>query len=174
MSGEIDRVSKLDAARRQLREAILLFFERRDPIAVHTLAAAAHQILHDLGQEKGGVSMLKDNPYIRSEKRGEVINILNAAQNFFKHADRDPDADFEFRPSATPLYIIDAVEMWGELSGSFFKEALIFRLWFLMAHPHLVASEEVNAFLEPFRQQLRQLGVDVNDFSGILKAIDIL
>jgi len=115
--------------------------------------------------------MLKDNLYIRSEKADEVIRILNEAQNFFKHADRDPDEDFEFRPAATPLYIYDAVEMWGDLSGRFFKEALFFRLWFFMAYPHLVASEQVNSLLELYRQQL---GSDVSDFSAIRYAIDHL
>jgi hypothetical protein len=35
------KLSKLEAAERQLREAIFLFFERRDPVAIHSLTGAA-------------------------------------------------------------------------------------------------------------------------------------
>ena len=43
-----EMVTRLEAAERQLRVAIRMFFERKDMIAVHTLAAAALQILDDL------------------------------------------------------------------------------------------------------------------------------
>jgi hypothetical protein len=167
MNDEIQRVSKLDAARRQLREAILLYFERRDAVAIHTLASAAHQVLADLGERKGGAGILKNPKYIRPEKKEELLRILNEAQNFFKHADRDPDTTFEFRVASTPLFLFDAVEMWGELTGSFFREALVYRIWYFFAHPQIIAQEQVQAILEPWRQV-----IDVNDFEGIRYAIE--
>jgi hypothetical protein len=169
MNEIIQKVSKLDVARRQLREAILLFFERRDPIAIHTLAAAAHQILHDLGRAKGGLSAIKDNPYIRPEKRKEFIAIIHAAQNFSKHADRDPNEEFEFRLAFTPLYIFDAVQMWNALTDKLFKEAFIFYMWFGIKNPHLIANQSAKAIFETFGQQLSE---NVDDFSAIRQAID--
>jgi hypothetical protein len=47
-------ITKLDAARRQLRTAVTLFFQHGDEVAVHTLTAAAHQILIDLLKPQGG------------------------------------------------------------------------------------------------------------------------
>jgi hypothetical protein len=45
----IIHISKFDAAKRQLETAIRLWFHSGDPVSVHTLAAASHQLLHDLG-----------------------------------------------------------------------------------------------------------------------------
>jgi hypothetical protein len=47
------RVSKLDAARRQLDGAIQLWFSNGDPVAIHALVCAAHQIIQDINEKKG-------------------------------------------------------------------------------------------------------------------------
>jgi hypothetical protein len=39
-------ISKFDAARRQLNTAITLWFADGDPVAIHTLAYAAYEIIH--------------------------------------------------------------------------------------------------------------------------------
>jgi len=41
----IEKVSKIEAAERQLKAAIRLFFDETDMIVVHTLAAAATQVV---------------------------------------------------------------------------------------------------------------------------------
>ncbi len=88
-----ETVTKLEAAERHLRVAIRLFFEDRDLVAVHTLAAAALDLLRGLARRHGvGSSFLKDNPLVRPEKKQELARLVNEAQNFFKHADHDPDA----------------------------------------------------------------------------------
>lgn len=46
-------VTKLAAARRQLLEAIRMFFAGKDELAIHTVAAAAHRIVADLKKERG-------------------------------------------------------------------------------------------------------------------------
>jgi hypothetical protein len=52
-SPRFETMTKLQAAERQLRVAIRLFFERRDPIAVHTLATAAQDVLRRLAKPHG-------------------------------------------------------------------------------------------------------------------------
>jgi hypothetical protein len=44
-SPRIDKVTKVDAARRQISTAIRLFFGRRDTISIHTLVAAALKVI---------------------------------------------------------------------------------------------------------------------------------
>jgi hypothetical protein len=44
------KVTKREAASRQLNQGIRLFFDRGDMLAVHTLTAAAFQLFADLGQ----------------------------------------------------------------------------------------------------------------------------
>jgi hypothetical protein len=42
------KITKLDAAKRQLATAIRLYFEDRDPVSVHTLVMAAGEIIDRL------------------------------------------------------------------------------------------------------------------------------
>lgn len=77
-------ISKVDAADRQLRVAIRLFFERKDLLAVHTLAAAAQGILTDLTRPK-------DIKIIFDRLDPDLRRAFRAAQNFLKHADKDPE-----------------------------------------------------------------------------------
>lgn len=48
------QISKIAAAQRQLDAAIRMFFQREDELAIHTVAAAASQILRDLIKQRGG------------------------------------------------------------------------------------------------------------------------
>jgi hypothetical protein len=71
-------VSELDAARRQLRTAIELFFEDRDPVSVHTLIHAAKGIIDGRCKAKGvkaGREALLDTT--SPEKRERVMKIID-------------------------------------------------------------------------------------------------
>lgn len=48
------QISKIAAAQRQLDAAIWMFFQREDELAIHTVAAAAFQILRDVTKQRGG------------------------------------------------------------------------------------------------------------------------
>lgn len=54
-------VSKLEAAERQLDAAIRLFFAREDAVSVHTLAAAAYQVIIDICKQRGIERELEDS-----------------------------------------------------------------------------------------------------------------
>jgi hypothetical protein len=45
------KISKLEAARRQVETAIRIYFANGDPVSIHTLAAASLQILVDLDKK---------------------------------------------------------------------------------------------------------------------------
>jgi hypothetical protein len=47
-------ITKLVAAKRQLRAAIRLFFAKEDELAIHTIAAAAYNLLAELKEMRGG------------------------------------------------------------------------------------------------------------------------
>jgi hypothetical protein len=121
-----EKLGKLEVAKRQLREAIWLFFHERDAISIHTLVAAAHQILDDLAKPKG-IESIRRISIIRSEKKKFWIDILNEAQNFFKHADKDPEATLDFNPELQLFFIIDAIQLYATLSAySPFPEATLY------------------------------------------------
>jgi hypothetical protein len=54
---ESEKISKIEAACRQLNTAIKLWFADGDLVSIHTLACSAHQIVHDINRQKGGREM---------------------------------------------------------------------------------------------------------------------
>jgi len=102
----VERINKLDAACRQLNTAILLWFTEGEPVAIHTLACSAHQIVHDINHKRGTLDLLYDNLVFKDEYRREVNRRLKEHYNFFKHADKDPDAVIEFDPKITEWFVI--------------------------------------------------------------------
>ena len=159
-----ETITKLDAARRQLREAILLFLEGRDLVAVHTLASAALQVLADLGKLTEVKSLLKSAHYIREEKKKEWHAIMGAAQNFFKHADKDPQATLAFHPTATPFYMLDAVLLFNQIAKHAFPVGNAYLTWFYLAYPDLLEEGAVKQYY----LQALATGLDPKDRSTFL------
>ncbi len=166
-------VTKLEAAKRQLRVAIRLFFERRDLIAVHTLAAAAQDIVTQLGKARGLKGLYEHaNERIRSEKRKEFINKLRAAQNFFKHASKDADQKLEFCYEATKFHLFDAVLLCAAIKGlPLVPEFAAFLGWFMAKYPD-VFIDEGDPIMVAVKQLVREFNFD--DFELIIYAIDAL
>ena len=107
-------VTKSCAATRQLETAIKLFLENRDLISAYTLCCAADNILEGIYSNERDEILKKQRDQsitsgsfhfswaeeldirIKPEHRKEVVRVLNSAQNFFKHADRDHDSSYQF------------------------------------------------------------------------------
>lgn len=103
------RISKIEAARRQLDSAIELWFLDKDEVSVHTLAAAAYQLVHDLKEHKGlARELLYDSAMIKDEYRKQWIKVIKKPMNFFKHADNDPEEALEFSPLGSIGFIMGA------------------------------------------------------------------
>lgn len=136
---------KAFAASRQLDVAIELLFSDRDPLAIRTLAAAAHTIFSDLVEHKsaGGSwrnRLIQDSglPII------QAINVLNGASNFLKHADRDPDAELSFEEEENDYLVFFATLECGELGHPLSLTMQGFQVWYLACHPeHLGESNEL-------------------------------
>ena|SRR5436305_13488939 len=78
------KISKLDAARRQLETAILLYFNEADPVSIHTLAAASHEILRDLSLHIDSPMLLERSfESLPEELRSRIHNAMRLPQNFF-------------------------------------------------------------------------------------------
>lgn len=171
MSPEVIRLTKIEVAERQLREAIRLFAEGRDPVTVRTVAGAAHEVLLVLTKKRGFGSFIKDSPYLRPEKKDEWGNIVNSAQNFFKHGSRDPGATFDFYPESTKFLLLDAVEMYLYLRKHLFLEGLVFKIWIYLNHPEFFVDIDLHGQFEDFA---RKLGTQVNDLGQALKTVESL
>jgi hypothetical protein len=128
-------VTKIDAARRQLEAAIELYFAGRDPVAVHTLAAAAEGVLAGLLEGLGRPNELLQQ--IMPEHRKMVLRKMREAQNFFKHADRDADAVLEFEPDSTEVVLFMACRSHAELAKNT-TPMVCMTWWMLLHHPDLL------------------------------------
>lgn len=103
-------ITKLDAARRQLATAIDLWFHDKDQVSIHTLSAAAYEIIHAFSKKHGrGRDLLLDSLFVKDEYRGEWKRLLRKGANFFKHADQDPDATIDFQPMTSEIFILFAI-----------------------------------------------------------------
>ncbi len=168
-----DLVTKLETAERQLRVAIRLFFERRDLVAVHTLAAAAQEIVRQLGKARGLKGIYEHaNERIRPEKRKEFINKMRAPQNFFKHAAKDANQKLEFHYEVTKFVLFDAVLLFAELKGlPLAPEFAAFLGWFTAKYPD-VFIDEGDAIMTAVKQLASD--IDFDNFEMIICAIDVL
>jgi len=123
--------SKLDSAKRQLETAIDLFFKNEDPVSIHTLACAAHEILEVILGERGVNSMHKELiGSIKEEKRDFVFKKINEAKNFFKHGARDVNKTISFDPELSTYFIWDACQLYEKLTNEKVKRFFIFTFFF--------------------------------------------
>jgi hypothetical protein len=138
------KINKLDAARRQLRTAITLWFNGGDPVSAHALAYAAHDIVHAVSKKRNPTreALLFDAKFIREDRRNEFNIWLKRHANFFKHAEYDADSVIEFHPPLTELFILATVRGFS-LCGENLEddETLAFMLWFQIHKPHLLSNE---------------------------------
>lgn len=163
------KISKSSAAERQLREAIRLVFQKRDPISIHTLACAAHRILYDLSQKKGLSTNIKD--VVPLEKRKEWLYILNSPYNFFRHADKDTIKKIEFNPTISHFFILDATYLFQNLNNKLFYEGAIFRVWFTKKYPDYIIKSNIKDNLSDLIEIFESFLSD-EDFIDYLNLID--
>lgn len=130
-------VNKLDAAKRQLHVAIKWWFANDDPVAVHTLAAASHEIIHMLFRRRGLRGLLFDSPFIRDEYRADFARALKGRASFFKHAQKDPDGEIEFDPIVNEPLLLASIYALSQMREPLTAPEQAFMAWFRLHSPHL-------------------------------------
>jgi len=148
------KITKLDAVRRQLETAIRLYFDSADPVSIHTLAAAAYNAFRDFNKKSGGKPLMTKEVTIdclKDASKKELRDKINAAENFFKHADKDHGEILEFSPRQSEFLIFDVCVWWCSYSG---EDPVLFRLfkaWFMRQNPYIFEGsgiETVNDLLD--------------------------
>lgn len=137
-------ISKLDSARRQLEIAIRLYFSDEDPISIHTLTAASYNVINDINKKSGMTPMfIKEQllQNIQEDKRSEVRMLINKAENFFKHADKDQNESIEFNPEISELLIWDACAHYSRLTNENPPLFKLFNSWFIIQHTNIFNHE---------------------------------
>ncbi|MDO9311487.1 MAG: hypothetical protein Q7T85_07290 [Nitrosomonas sp.] len=125
-------ISKLDAVRAQLDAAIEIYFTHDNLIAVHTLTAAAYNILRDIALKNG-----TKHPFIKrtfvdeypEQKRKIIKDFINYPENFLKHADRDLDISITLDPQLTEILLMDALAYFRDKNESKPLYYEVFKAW---------------------------------------------
>jgi hypothetical protein len=139
----IIKIGKFEAARRQLRTAIRLWFNDGDPVSIHTLAFAAYEIIHAISEKRDPFrrDLLFDTVLIKDEYRQDWNRHVRKHANFFKHADRDGDSVIEFNPDFSEWFIFFAIagrELCGEQASD---EESTFMWWMQIHKPHILTEQ---------------------------------
>ncbi|HWM24342.1 MAG TPA: hypothetical protein VNP98_05925 [Chthoniobacterales bacterium] len=117
--GEIVNLDKMEAARRQLKMAVWLWFKEADIASIHTLTGAAFGILAGLYHHKfKRLPAPFDEQYMHEELRGymkQLRNVMRSAEDFLKHSRKDPDKIQPISPLWTAYYIFHAIKTYMEL-----------------------------------------------------------
>jgi hypothetical protein len=128
------RLSKLDAAKRQIQTAIDLYFLHGDMVSVMTLAGAAEEICGNLLARHGKQNILAIMS-AEAEKQGfqftnkELYNRASSMRNALKHA-KDPSEDvFIFDDEAAVFMLIRAVINYQLLGQPLSEEMEKFIVW---------------------------------------------
>lgn len=140
-------LSKTETAKRQLVTAIRLYFSWEDDVSIHTLAAAARNVLCQLCKYRGVThSLLLDRllaKFVKLEHHKEFRNKFRESENFFKHADRDPEGRLKFNPEMTEYMLLEAVEAYTVLTGEHVSELHAYRGWWLLHHQSFLKDAPV-------------------------------
>jgi hypothetical protein len=152
-------VTKLEATDRQLREAIRLHFEGRDPISIHTLAGAACELAADLSTAAGHPDPFLE--LVKTERMKEAKDLIRGPQNFLKHADRDPEGVLEFEEFATVFTILRALCLYEHASGkALLPEGMVFMAWAGVKYPSVLRDSAFKAGLDAISDRNGRLNPD--------------
>lgn len=139
-------VSKTDAARRQMETACKLFFRDQDPVSIHTLASAAYGIMLGMCKKRTLISPpLKSTAFIKQGKEKEFMDIMNKAENFFKHGSSDANEQLKYNPEASTYYLFDSIRIYSELTGERTALMKAFQVWFQVRHPNYFDQSQILA-----------------------------
>ncbi len=132
-------ITKLKATRRQLETAIRLHFTDADPISAHTLAGAAYGLVQGVNANRGGTVMVKDLWQLLDREGAEEFKThINRAENFLKHAHRDPDAEYTLDTRWTEALLVEASQKFCELTGENPPLLVLAQVWFIVCHPEVL------------------------------------
>jgi len=145
------QITKFDAIRAQLDAAIELYFVSDNVVATHALAAAAYNVLRDIANREGS-----EHPFLKSgfletlseSEKQQRIQFLNKPENFFKHADRDPNDSLSFDPELTEILLMDACAYFKNSDKQKPKNYEIFKAWVGKVKDGLPEGSDSRLFVE--------------------------
>ncbi len=143
----METLTKIDVATRQVNTAITMWFQRADPVPTHTLACASYQLVHDVNSSRNGPELLYDSICLKDEVRGQAIRHLRRTYDFFRHADREPEATIDFDESHTEAFLLFScygLEALG-VAPDTTRGAMV--IYFAVRHPEFLTDTGAERFV---------------------------
>ena len=133
------KINKIEAARRQIDTAIRLLFDNEDPTAIHTLSMAGFRILRDLAKKQNSNISKSVQSMIKPGMEGKFWGSIQSFANYFKHAEKDPDAIINNIPEEVndPILFLASL-YYKDLGYQFTPEMLALIGWYSAIHPDLI------------------------------------
>jgi hypothetical protein len=147
----------MDALRRQLLAAVRMWFSDDDPIAIHTLIYAAHEILHTQFRRRGFKGLLFDSPSIGPEYKEAWSKKLRNSANFFKHARADPDGSIDFDIVSNEMFLLFSIYGLAQIGEALVMEEQAFLRWIFVNRPKILKEGAYDGLLTESIEQLRGL-----------------
>ena len=147
-------ISKLDIAEIQINTAIKMLFDDINPISIHTVISSGYQIVRDFSVRHDTQEYFEMTVFIKKKYIREFWKCVNKHNNFFKHANKDPDDIYEgFNESINDFTIMWAILLYKGLNRIITQEMKMFLLWFQATNPRLLKEG-------PFREKLENAFID--------------
>jgi hypothetical protein len=145
------KVTKIEAARRQLDAAIRMLFMNEDIFAIHTVTMSAFRVLRDLAGKKDNSAMNKFmRETIKPGKEKAFWGSISYLANFLKHADKDGDVMSNQVDEKVNDYAIQiACWYYQDLCQKLTPEMQAFSTWFMAIHPDLLVDALPSRFRVP-------------------------
>ncbi len=135
---EVVIVTKQSVAQSQLESAIWLWFNDGDPVAIHTLAAAAHDCFHALVEHAEKPTDWQAWLKTKSKQFREKMPI---AQNFFKHGKMKLKGKLRYPTIQGEMLMMDAVSCYELLFQKLTPLMKLYGTCFLYEHPSIIAED---------------------------------
>lgn len=132
-------ITKLDGVRQQLLTAVRLYFTTDDWPSIHTLSAAALEVVLDLSEKQGCSDTFRDwvRVLVMPEHQKLFMRKFRAAANFLKHADRDSESAHDFNSEATENVLFLAIYHYRQLATESIAQFELYLRWWRICHPEV-------------------------------------
>lgn len=146
------QLTKLEAARRQVEQALDLFFSDGDPVAIHTLLFASVEILDGLYKRRTKKRLFFNEAMIEAG----VLQIAKGWGTFLKHGrEWELDKTLAFNAGANDILFSACITGLDEMGVPRSELAKALAFWFNVHEPAFVTPRV--AFTADERRRLRRL-----------------
>ena len=141
-------------ARGQLDTAITVWFYYGDPVSIHTLAAAAQEILQGVAGKKRPSPLLK---FLKTKPKSFQKKITDP-QNVFKHAGKDPKHVIPYDPLVGETIITTAILHYQDVYHTLTPFMRAFSIRFSFERPTVYGPDKLT-------KKVTQ-GIKIDDLGG--------